>query len=327
MKENSFKVTKERSRRYPAQTVTDVDYADDTALLANTPTRAETLLHSLEWAAAGIGLHHVNAYKTEYMCFNQRGDISTLNGSSLKLADKFTYLGSSVSSTEDINTRLAKAWTAIDRLLVIWKSDLTDKMKRSSFQAAIMLILLYRCTTWMLTKRIEKKLDGNYTKMLQAILNKPWGQHPTKQQLYSQFLPITKTIQVRRTRHVGHCWRSRNKLISNIPLHMDEQRQNDQLEPSYNSSVQIQDVDFKTYRKQWTIEKGGGRGSEAWHDDNVDYGQAPLSLIHWGFQCLRILTLSIHVCRKETEVTKICINNQFSIHHFLVKKILWEQLS
>ena len=65
------------------------------------------------------------------MCFNQRGDVSTLNGSSLKLLDKFTYLGSSVSSTETgINKRLAKAWTAIDRLWVIWKSELTDKIKQ-----------------------------------------------------------------------------------------------------------------------------------------------------------------------------------------------------
>ena len=94
----------------------NADYADDIALLANTPTQAETLLHNLERAAAGIGLH-VNAHKTEYMCFNQRGDISTLDGSSLKLVDKFTYLGSSVSSTKtDINMWLAKAWTAIDRL-------------------------------------------------------------------------------------------------------------------------------------------------------------------------------------------------------------------
>ena len=65
------------------------------------------------------------------MCFNQRGDISTLKSGFLKLVDKFTHQGSSVSSTEkDINTRLAKAWTAIDRLLVIWKLDLTDKIKQ-----------------------------------------------------------------------------------------------------------------------------------------------------------------------------------------------------
>ena len=72
----------------------------------------------LELNAAGI-VRHVNAHKTEYMCFNQTGDISTLNGSSLKLVDKFTYLGNSVSSTEtNINTRLAKAWIAIDRLSI-----------------------------------------------------------------------------------------------------------------------------------------------------------------------------------------------------------------
>ena len=141
------------------------------------------------------------------MCFNQAGDISTLEGTSLKLVDKFTYLGSSVSSTEkDIDTRLTKAWTTIDKLSIIWKSDLTDKMKRSFFQAAIVSIQLYECTTWTLTKRLEKKLDGNYTRMLRAILN--------KHQLYGPLPPITKTIQVRRTRHAGHCWRSRDELIS-----------------------------------------------------------------------------------------------------------------
>ena len=87
-----------RSRRYPAKTITDAVYADDILLLANTPNQAETLLHSLERAAAGIGLH-VNAHKTEHMCYNQAGDITTLDGASLKLVDKFTYLGSSVSST------------------------------------------------------------------------------------------------------------------------------------------------------------------------------------------------------------------------------------
>ena len=166
IKENGFKLTKKRSRKYPAKTITNADYADDIAILANTPNQAETLLHSLERAAAGIGLHF-NAHKTEYICYNQTGDISILAGSSLELVDKFTYLGSSVSSTEkDINTRLTKVWTAIDKLSVICKSDLTDKMKRSFFQAAVVSILLYRCTTCTLTKRLEKKLDGNYTRML-----------------------------------------------------------------------------------------------------------------------------------------------------------------
>ena len=153
------------------------------------------------------------------MCYNQTGDISTLKGTPLKLVDKFTYLGSSVESTEkDIETRLTKAWTAINRLSTIWKSDLTDKMKRSFFQAAVTPILLYGCTTWTLTKRLEKKLDGNYTRMLRAILNKSWQQHPTRHQLYGHLPPITKTIQVRRTRHAGHCWRSRDELIRDVLL-------------------------------------------------------------------------------------------------------------
>ena len=97
IRENGFELTKKR--RYPAKTITDADYADDIAILANTPNQAETLLQSLEQAVAGIGLH-VNAHKTEYMCFNQTGDIFTLEGTSLKLVEKFTYLGSSVSSTK-----------------------------------------------------------------------------------------------------------------------------------------------------------------------------------------------------------------------------------
>ena len=108
LKENGFELTKKRSWRYPAKTITDVDYADDIAILADASAQAETILHSLERAAAGIGLH-VNAHKTEYVCFNQTGDISTQGGSSLKLVDKFTYLGSSVSSTE------TKHWHATNK--------------------------------------------------------------------------------------------------------------------------------------------------------------------------------------------------------------------
>ena len=85
---------------------------------------------------------------------------------------------------------------AINRLSIIWKSNLTDKMKRSFFQAAVTLILLYGCTTWTLTKRLDKKLKANYTRIPWAILNKSWRQHPTRHQRYGHLPPITKTIQV-----------------------------------------------------------------------------------------------------------------------------------
>ena len=168
------------------------------------------------------------------------------------------------STEKDIETRLTKAWTAINRLSTIWKSDLTDKMKRSFFQAAVTSILLYGCTTWTLTKRLEKKLDGNYTRMLRAILNKSWRQHPTRHQLYGHLPPITKTIQVRRTRHAGHCWRSRDELIRDVLLwipHTAAQKQDDQHERTFSSCVRIQVVVLKTYLGRWTIWRSGGRGS------------------------------------------------------------------
>ena len=142
IRENGFELTKKRSRRYPAKTITDADYADDIAILANTPNQAEILLHSLERATAGIALH-VNAHKTEYMCYNQTGDIYILGGTPLKLVHKFTYQGSSVSLTEkDIDMRVTKACTANDSQSIIWRSDPNDKMKRSFFQAAVVSTLL-----------------------------------------------------------------------------------------------------------------------------------------------------------------------------------------
>ena len=206
---------------------------------------------------------------------SQRGDISTLNGGPLKLRDKFIYQGRYVSSTEkDINVRLAKAWTAIDRLSVIWKSDLTDKIKLSFFPSSYTAwycymdallycsILLYGCTTRTLTSHMEKRLDGNYTTMLLAILNKSWRQHPTKQQLYGHLPPITKTIQdepnMRDT--AGKVKSNSWAIYSCGLLHVDEQRQDDQLEPIYNKSVSIYDIAVKTSWEPWTIETGGDRG-------------------------------------------------------------------
>ena len=88
-------------------------------MLANMPNQAETLLHSLERAPAGIGLHF-NAHKTEYMGFNQAGNISTLVGTSLKLVDKFTYQGSSVINRKGhrhvVNEGMGSYRQAIDHM-------------------------------------------------------------------------------------------------------------------------------------------------------------------------------------------------------------------
>ena len=182
-----------------------------------------------------------------------------------------------VSSTEkDIDKRLTKAWKSIEKLSIIWKSEQTDKMKRSFFQAAVVSILLYGCTTWTQTKRLEKKLDGNYTRMLRAILNKSWRQHPTKHQLYGHLPPITKTIQVRWTRHAGNCWRSRDELISDVLLWTSTYGLESRTTSSNSSYVRIRDVALKTCQRRWTIGKSGERESgisvqPARHDDDDIY--------------------------------------------------------
>ena len=166
----------------------------------------------------------------------------------------------------------------IDRLSIIWKSDLTDKIKRSFFQAAVVSILLYGCTTWTLTKRLTNNLDGNYTRMLRAILNRSMRQHPTRHQLYSRLPPITKTIQVRRTRQqdtAGEARTNSSVMYSYGPPHMVKQKQDDQLEHTYSSCVRIRDVALKTRQKRLMIGRSGERGSgisvlAARHDDDDD---------------------------------------------------------
>ena len=96
--------------------------------------------------------------------------ISILCGKPLKLTGKFTYLDSSISSTEsDVIIHLTKAWTTIDRLSSIWKSDLSDKLKLDVFQDVAVSILLYGCITSTSTEYTEKKLEGTIQECLKLF--------------------------------------------------------------------------------------------------------------------------------------------------------------
>ena len=155
---------------------------------------------------------------------------------------------------------------------------LIDERKRSFFQAAVVSILLYGCTTWTQTKRMEKKLDGNYTRMLRAILNKSWRQTPQS----SSCMATYHTSRRPSTLDKPDMWDTAGEvrmgsygMYSCRLLHMGEQRQDDQLEPTYSSAVPIRDVALRTCRKQWTIGRGGERGSGisvliVRHDDDDD---------------------------------------------------------
>ena len=174
IRETGFTLKKTESRWYPAKTIIGTDYADDLALLTNSPAQAESLLYSLEQTAGDIGLY-VNANRTEFMGFKQKVTIFTLSGKPLKWVDQFTYLGSNISSTEsDINICLVKVWSTIDRLLIIWQSNLSDKIKWDFFQAVAVFILLHRYTTWTLKKthwaQAWWELQKNATCCLEQIL-------------------------------------------------------------------------------------------------------------------------------------------------------------
>ena len=214
------------------------------------------------------------------MCYNQTRGISTRGGTSPKLVEKFTYLGSSVSSTEkDIETRLTKAWTVIDKLLIIWRSDLTDKMKRSFFQAAVVSILLYGCTTWTLTKRLEKKQE-----CCEQYWRSPGGNTQQGNNYTATCLPSRKQSKLDQPDMqdtAGEAGTSSWVMYSYGPPHMAELKQDDQRKHTHNSYVRIRDVVLKTCRRCWTIGRSGERGSgismlAALHNDDDDWWVAYL---------------------------------------------------
>ena len=142
-KDLGFTLQYARSRRYPDIKVTDADYADDLAILSNYLSEGTILLHQLEKAASEVGLN-INTSKTKFLCYHQyhSSTIKSLQNENIIVVKDFNYLGSCIASTKkDIDTRLSKAWAALNKLDVIWKSSLLDYLKRNYFQATVNLFL------------------------------------------------------------------------------------------------------------------------------------------------------------------------------------------
>ena len=158
--------------------------------------QAESLLYFLEQAAKGTGLY-MNSDKIEFMHFNSDFAIFPLNGKPLKFVDKSNTLYAISHLPKGMSTFISQVWIAIDRLSIIWKSDLSDEIKWKFFQVIAISVLLFGCTTLLITKCTEKKFDGNDTRILHVVLIKSWKQHPPKQQLYSHLPPILQIIKER----------------------------------------------------------------------------------------------------------------------------------
>ena len=180
-RELGFTLTKRNSRRYPAEQITDTDYADDIAVTSNTLKDANTLLLKIESAAKEIGLC-INTIKTEYIKFKQNNNMQmkSICGSVINEVEDFKYPGSYIRSTKrDVNIRISKAWAVLNSMNTIWKSKLSTNLKIHFFRAAVKSMLVYGSATWTLITSLENNIDGTHTRMLQAVTNKSWRDHLT----------------------------------------------------------------------------------------------------------------------------------------------------
>ena len=155
--ELGFQLERRRSRRNPPVTITDLDFADDIALLTEEIGQAQEVLEQLENEAAKIGLY-CNAKKTKVQVFNheQPVDIKVKNGTSLETVSNFQYLGGHTESTnKDFSVRKALAWNACHRMRKIWNTPLSRNIKIRLFVATVESVLLYGSAAWTLTKSLK----------------------------------------------------------------------------------------------------------------------------------------------------------------------------
>ena len=220
MKENGLLYQPRKSSRYPALHITDADFADDIALLADNLANAQALLSALESAANCTGLY-LNETKTECLPINIRNriELKTLANNILKYVDDYKYLGSHIINSEkDFNTRKGMAWAACNKMDKIWKSNLDRTIRIKIFRVTVEPILLYGSETWTLSAKQHQRLDGCYTRLLRRVLNLSWKKHPTLATLYGNLPPISLLVKRRRIQFAGHCARATDELVSSFVL-------------------------------------------------------------------------------------------------------------
>ena len=211
-------LVRRQSRRVGPVVVTDLDFADDIALLSNNIQQAQELLQRVETSVAKVGLK-MNSSKTKYMTYNSDNtNINTNDGIALEEVNNFKYLGAWMVSTEkDIKYRKAAAWRACCKLSKIWKSSLPKSLKLRIFTATVESVLLYGCEAWTITAQIAKELDGCFTRLLRTVLNVHWEQRMTNKELYGDLPKLSDKIKERSMRFAGHC--SRSVEISSLLIH------------------------------------------------------------------------------------------------------------
>ena len=145
--------------------------------------------------------------------------VHSLKGTPLNQVDDYKYLGSFLSSSEkDFKVRKGMAWSACNKMHNIWSSQLSRELKINIFRATVEPILLYGSETWTLTRKVEKHLDGTYTRLLMRVQNLSWRDHHTLNDIYGKLPRVTTTVQFRRAQFAGHCFRADKEIVSSLVL-------------------------------------------------------------------------------------------------------------
>ena len=173
----------------------------------------------------------------------------------------FNYLGSKIISSEnDIQVRIGSARSALNKLTPIWKSNLDFSIKRKFFRATVEPVLNYGSQTLTLTKSLENKLNGAYTRMLRAALNVHWSQRVTNKKLYNDLPKITETIRYRRLKFSGHIWRHDEEIAHNLLFWMLTTGKNKRGRPQKtyidqlieDTGLQMEELKtFETLKEEW----------------------------------------------------------------------------
>ena len=202
-----FTISTRRSQRQSTVTLTDLDFANDIALLSDKIKQAQSIMSRVQRELQNVGLA-LNAKKTKYITYNidtEGTAVKTNDGIELEKEEDFKYLGSWIDSTDkDIKIRKAQAWQALNKMNCIWNSNMRKEIKVGFFVAAIESILLYGCESWTVTPDIECLLNVTYTKMLRKATDVKWWECMTNAEVYEE-LPLGNKITAKRMKLAGHC--------------------------------------------------------------------------------------------------------------------------
>ena len=225
--ELGFTITPRQSIRRKAKMITDLDFADDIALISDLIEEAKELLLAVEKECKEVGLL-INAKKTKFMSYNISDEfqLSLADGTSITRAvteagaQDFKYLGAWIDNTwQEVKVRKGQAWAALNKMDNIWTSNLQRETKIGIFQATAQYVLLYGSESWTLTKKLNKSLDGCYTRMLRKVLNISWKRHMTNKELYGNHPQISDVIRKSRLKFAGHSIRQKEQQpVSEIVL-------------------------------------------------------------------------------------------------------------